>query len=42
MTRWVGGYEGIGGLRPTAPVLVAETWHGRVSGFVLVVDAEGD
>jgi len=42
VTRRVGGYEGIGGLRPTAPVLVAETLHGRVAGFVLVVDAEGD
>jgi hypothetical protein len=42
VTRRVGGYEGIGGLRPTAPVLVAETVHGRVAGFVLVVDAEGD
>ena len=42
VTRWVGGYEGIGGLRPTVPVLVAETSRGRVSGFVLVVDAEGD
>jgi len=42
VTRWVGGYEGIGGLRPTAPVLVAETSNGRVSGFVLVVNAEGD
>jgi hypothetical protein len=42
VTRNVGGYEGIGGLRPTAPVLVAETADGRVTGFVFVVDAEGD
>jgi hypothetical protein len=42
VTRGVGGYEGIGGLHPTAPVLVAETADGRVTGFVLVVDAEGD
>jgi hypothetical protein len=42
VSRKVGGYEGIGGLGPTAPVLVAETTHGRVSGLVLVVDAEGD
>jgi hypothetical protein len=42
VTRSVGGYEGIGGLRPTAPVLVAETVHGRVTAFVLVVGAEGD
>jgi hypothetical protein len=42
ITRPVGGYEGIGGLRGTAPVLVAEKVHGRVSGFVLVVGAEGD
>ena len=41
MTRHVGGYEGIGGLHPTAPVLVAETVDGRVTGFVFVVDAEG-
>jgi hypothetical protein len=41
-TRRVGGYEGIGGLKPFAPVLVAETKHGRVSAFVLVVGAEGD
>jgi len=42
VTRHVGGYEGIGGLHPTAPVLVAETVDGRVTGFVFVVDAEGD
>lgn len=42
VSRNVGGYEGIGGLRPTAPVLVAETAQGRVSGFVLVAAAEGD
>ena len=42
VTRSVGGYEGIGGLKPFAPVLVAETRHGRVSALVLVVGAEGD
>jgi hypothetical protein len=42
VTRRVGGYEGIGGLKPLAPVLMAETRHGRVSALVLVVGAEGD
>jgi hypothetical protein len=42
VTRPVGGYEGIGGLRPSAPVLVAETVGGRVNAFVIVVGAEGD
>jgi hypothetical protein len=42
VTRHVGGYAGIGGLHPTAPVLVAETAGGRVTGFTFVVDAEGD
>jgi hypothetical protein len=42
VTRNVGGYGGIGGVRLTAPVLVAEIAHGRVSAFVIVVDAEGD
>jgi hypothetical protein len=42
VTRHVGGYEGIGGLHPTAPVLVAETADGSVTAFVFVVDAEGD
>jgi hypothetical protein len=42
VTRRVGGYEGIGGLKPFAPVLMAETRHGRVSALVLVVGAEGD
>jgi hypothetical protein len=42
VTRHVGGYEGIGGLKPDAPVLVAETRDGRITAFVVVVDAEGD
>jgi hypothetical protein len=42
VTRHVGGYEGIGGFRPNAPVLVAEIRSGRVAALVLVVDAEGD
>ena len=42
VTRRVGGYEGIGGLKSFAPVLMAETRHGRVSALVLVVGAEGD
>ena len=42
VTRPVGGYEGIGGLRRTVPVLVAETSKGRVFAFVFVVDGEGE
>jgi hypothetical protein len=42
VTRHVGGYEGIGGFKPSAPVLVAEMRDGRVTAFVLVVDGEGD
>jgi len=42
VTRPLGGYEGVGGLRPTAPVLVAETSNGRVLALVFVVDGEGD
>jgi hypothetical protein len=41
-TRRVGGYEGVGGFRPFAPVLVAETHDGRVTAFVLVIGGEGD
>jgi hypothetical protein len=42
VTRRVGGYEGIGGFRPFAPLLVAETRDGRITAFVLVIGAEGD
>jgi hypothetical protein len=42
VTRHVGGYEGIGGFRPNAPVLVAEIRNGHVAALVLVVGAEGD
>jgi hypothetical protein len=42
VTRRVGGYEGIGGFEPDAPVMVAETHDSRITAFVLVVGAEGD
>jgi hypothetical protein len=42
VTRRVGGYEGVGGFRPIAPVLVAETHDGLVTAFVLVIGGEGD
>jgi hypothetical protein len=42
VTRRVGGYEGIGGFRPFAPDLVAETHGGRITAFVLVIGGEGD
>lgn len=42
VTRHIGGYEGIGGFRPDAPVFVAETRDGRIMALVLVVGAEGD
>jgi hypothetical protein len=42
VTRYVGGYEGIGGFRPNAPVLVAEIHDGRIAAFVLVIGAERD